>query len=81
MDVFLAAKMMLFVYFSSLLAMGLDQFGHLPSKYRFIRQFLLPTKTEHQLLFRTKYLKANRYNKEKPAVKVATELNVINGIN
>lgn len=47
---------LLFVIPRSLFAMGLDQFGHLPTKYSLIRQYLLPTKTTTQLVNRFKNL-------------------------
>ena len=53
----------------SLLAMGVDQFGHLPNKYVFVRDFLVPNKTTNQLTFRYKNLLSSRTRSEN-AVKV-----------
>lgn len=40
--------------------MGIEQFGHLPNKYAFIEQYMLPTKKKQQLRYRLKNLKADR---------------------
>jgi len=53
----------------SLLAMGVDQFGHMPNKYVFVRDFLVPNKTASQLTFRFKNLKSSRTRTDN-AVKV-----------
>lgn len=57
------------VLFFSLLAMGVDQFGHLPNKYVFVQKFLVPNKTTNQLTFRFKNLNSSRV-KLQNAVKV-----------
>ena len=51
----------------SLLAMGVDQFGHLPNKYVFVREFLVPNKTLSQLTFRFKNLKSSRTRSDNAA--------------
>jgi len=48
----------------SLLAMGVDQFGHLPNKYVFVRDYLVPNKTTSQLTFRFKNLNSSRSRSE-----------------
>jgi len=53
----------------SLLAMGVDQFGHMPNKYVFIRDYLVPNRTSNQLTFRFKNLNSSR-RKQENAVKV-----------
>jgi len=61
------------VFIFSLLAMGVDQFGHLPNKYVFVRDFMIPNKTTNQLVFRFKNLKSARAKREN-AVKVKIDL-------
>jgi len=51
----------------SLLAMGMDQFGHLPNKHVFVREFLVPNKTVSQLTFRFKNLRSSRTKTENAA--------------
>jgi len=51
----------------SLLVMGVDQFGHLPNKYVFVREFLVPNKSLSQLAFRFKNLKSSRTRSENAA--------------
>ena len=59
--------------FCSLLAIGLHHFGHLPNKFKFIKELLLPTKTENQMLVRVRNLKRNRNGAEhESAVRVRT---------
>jgi len=58
-----------FVSIFSLLAMGVDQFGHLPKKFVFVREYLVPNKTSQQLSFRFKNLKSSRVKADN-AVKV-----------
>jgi len=49
--------------------MGVDQFGHMPNKYVFVREFLIPNKSNSQLTFRFKNLKSSRVRTDN-AVKV-----------
>jgi len=64
----------------SLLAMGVDQFGHLPNKYVFVREFLVPNKTLSQLTFRFKNLKSSRMRSEN-AAKVFNSISIIQFVN
>ena len=49
-----------FMFIFSLMAIGLDQFKHLPYFHQLIRKFLLPCKSEEQIRVRIKNLTSSK---------------------